>query len=153
MLASKNVQQQGSNNFWQYVRRTKDDPLTIDTDRAVEYVRRHSSKEIFRLFLMGVDVALRRTRKKDKEVFGITADFQLDDHKQLHDRPELHRVMMGMTLTRLEPVKKMMGGDDLNRKYYELILLVSDEGLVVDVDFTRLLNQINQEAPWRTDAH
>lgn len=129
-------------NFWTYVKKSNHDKIMIDRDRAMEYVRRNcSDARVFKLFMMGASIAFRQVRQEDKEVLSFFADFHLDDTFNSTGQ-SVRRVIMKAEIKREHPTKRTVRPTS---HFYEFTLVVSDDGQIVDVDFTRLANQIHRE--------
>jgi hypothetical protein len=135
MQVSHNVT---ASNFWQHVnsaRRTVD----IDQDRAVEYVRRNCcDAKIFKLFLMATSIAVNQVRQKGNEVITVLAEFHQEG--QSYPRDELTRVKMTIELRVETPGKKKLTPSH----FYDITLLVNQEGMIVDVDLNSLAHQISK---------
>jgi len=129
----------GTDNFWQYVSRSDYKMETFDRDRAMEYIRRNCfNARVFKLVLLGANIAFNQVRKTDKEVLGFFADFHLElDHPEI-DHPVNHRIMMKMEIRR--EVKDSKG--KLPPVFYEMALLINHDGIIVDVDYQPLERQL-----------
>jgi hypothetical protein len=131
-------QEVARSNFWQHVS-TKEGAVTLDRDRAVEYVRRYcKDAKLFRLFLMGAAIAFNQIRNNDREVIHILADFRMTTSHAL--RRDIERVDMHVEYQVEDPRKRTLP----KQHFYDLDLFVNAEGLIVGVDFNRLANQIGK---------
>lgn len=138
MLASQTVPVE---TFWTYVKKSNQDKIMIDRDRAMEYVRRNCvNARVFKLFMLGASIAFNQVRREDQEVLSFYADFHLDEKYNCCEK-EIQHVVMKVEIKRENPTKRTVRPAS---HFYEFSLVVSLDGQIVDVDFTRLANQIQR---------
>lgn len=141
-MYSNTVVDKQKGNFWQYVSRSDSERITIDRDRAMEYIRKNClNGKVFRLVVMGTTIAFNQVRKTDKEILNLFADFLLQDPFPLPKDPSWSRVKMRMEIRR--EGKESRGTNPST--FYEMALLINHDGLIVDVDYQPLERQLAKQ--------
>lgn len=131
------VSHQVSKNFWQHVNKDKD--VTLDKDRAVEYVRRYcQDAKTFKLFLMAAGIAFGQVRNSAKEIISILADFHYET--TCYSDVNLSRIRMDIELA----VELPNGRRAPKSHHYHMTLLVNQDGFIVDVDLNSLAHQVGK---------
>lgn len=63
--------------FWQYVETPSGDASSIDKECAMEHLRKHSNRTVFKEISRAVNIIASRVRRTDADVINISARFTL----------------------------------------------------------------------------